>query len=221
MIDVIHPVLCDTSSHIFCDTYPLVTTILCPQEIPWLTTLDRQLLDCMCSLAQVSHTPFLTYTPMLPLSPLSSHLFLSPPPLIYPDIPFNLIILRFVPLLPSSHPRSPPSLFYGLPIQASVAGHPWQPALEDKTTSEWLEDPLLGGADVHPLITDDPTRQAQGLGLGLGLGQGLGVGKEIDDLLVGLTERAEGSLSQALVKAMKASRKVPDDQVGATRLPLH
>lgn len=103
--------------------------------------------------------------------------------------------------------------------QASVAGHPWQPALEDKTTSEWLEDPLLGGHDVvHPLINDEqPTGHGLGLGLGLdpgaGSGQGLGLGKEIDDLLLGLTERVDGSLSQALVKAMKASRKVPDDQV--------
>ena len=139
-----------------------------------MTTLDRQLLDCMCTLAQ-----------------------------------------------------------------ASVAGHPWQPVLEDKTTSEWLEDPLLGGNDVHPLIIDEPTGQTQGpglgpgLGLGLGpgqgsrpgsgpgLGQGVGLGKEIDDLLLGLTERLDGSLSQALVKAMKASRKVPDDQVATDGSPSH
>ena len=88
-----------------------------------MTTLDRQLLDCMCTLAQ-----------------------------------------------------------------ASVAGHPWQPVLEDKTTSEWLEDPLLGGNDVHPLIIDEPTGQTQGPGLGpglgLGLGPGPGPGPGVDDIIV-------------------------------------
>ena len=211
-----------------------------------------------------SHTSSHTPSPSHPTSPPSSLTLFTPftpftrlPSLPHPHFPHPLslshtvhplsLIHTSLPLLSSHFPPPPPPLSNCPPLQASVAGHPWQPALEDRATSEWLEDPLLGGAEcVHPLLTDDTAHYAPGLGLGSGLGLGLGsglglglgsglglglglgldhgsgalsdMGREIEDLLLGLTERIEGSLSQALVKAMKASRKVPDDQV-ATNHP--
>ena len=81
--------------------------------------------------------------------------------------------------------------------RAGLGCTPLHPELEQGVAGAWIEDALLApDADHIPTLP----------------GPGTGTADEIDRMLAELTDRAAGTLGAALAAAMKASRKIPEDQ---------